>query len=73
VCIVVDTEREEPPMAINRDKMIARALKQGMDIQSAEERLEEVLSTFAEKNIPAALAYWGFISDYTAEKLQLQG
>lgn len=53
----------------NTEKMLDRYCRFGQNRDEARQLLEETISTRADKNLAAALAYLGFITDYQATKM----
>ena len=53
------------------NKMITRYTRFGRSEQEARELLDEILSTFAEKNQPSALRYHDFITAGQANKMEM--
>lgn len=56
---------------MNTTKMIDRAVSKGANRAEAEATLAELIATHSEMNLPVALAWHGFVSNYMAEKMQL--
>lgn len=59
---------------MNKEKMIQRAVSKGWNPAESVERLAEILNENCSEQVRImSLKYWGFISNYQAEKMFQEG
>ncbi|AUV61459.1 hypothetical protein phiPsal1_049 [Pontimonas phage phiPsal1] len=70
ICVVVYSSNYQPRRnQMDYNKMIARYTRFGRSQEEAIELLNDLVNTFAEKNLPSALLYNDFITASQAKKM----